>query len=65
MESGSQKICVAAPEGLKCPMEGRPREYITGPTWVYPTPFYLRLLAEGSLIRYHQSFDLAATEKEE
>lgn len=42
---------VIAPPGLKCPMEGRPRDYITDevPVTVPETAYYLRLVADGSL----------------
>ncbi|WP_183355984.1 helix-turn-helix domain-containing protein [Geomonas silvestris] len=45
-------ISVEAPPGLKCPMEGKPREYITDrfPVTVYCTDYYRRLIDDGSLI---------------
>lgn len=41
----------AAP-GLKCPMEGKPREYITDSKAVEvpDSPYYRRLINDGSLI---------------
>lgn len=43
---------VKAVEGAQCPMEGKPREYITDttPVDVEPTSYYQRLVAEGSLV---------------
>jgi hypothetical protein len=44
---------VMAPEGLKCPKEGKRREYITDDpkgVEVPDTIYYRRLLAEGSLL---------------
>lgn len=43
---------VTAAPGARCPMEGRPREYITDSAAVEVphTPYYLRLLADGSLV---------------
>lgn len=43
---------VQAAPGLKCPMEGKPREYIAdnAPVDVPDTPYYRRLLADGSLV---------------
>lgn len=43
---------IAAP-GTRCPMEGRPREYITDTAAVEvpDTTYYRRLLADGSLMR--------------
>jgi len=42
---------IAAP-GLQCPMEDKPRSYITDakPVTVPETAYYLRLLADGSLV---------------
>jgi len=44
---------VKAAPGLKCPMEGSARKYITdaGITDVPNTAYYERLVADGSLIR--------------
>jgi len=41
----------AAP-GLQCPMEGKPREYITDSKTVEvpESPYYRRLVSDGSLI---------------
>lgn len=38
--------------GLKVPVEGRPKGYITGPdpVKVPDTAYYLRLVADGSLV---------------
>lgn len=38
--------------GLKCPMEGKPREYITDSKAVEvpDTPYYRRMFSDGSLI---------------
>ena len=43
---------VMAQKGAKCPMEGKPREYITDAKAVDvpDTPYYRRLVADGSLI---------------
>ena len=43
---------VKAAEGTRCPMEGKPREYITdGKAVTVPDyPYYLRLVADGSLV---------------
>jgi hypothetical protein len=46
-------ILVRTPSGLKCPMEGQHRKYITDDekgTSVPDTSFYRRLITEGSLI---------------
>jgi hypothetical protein len=42
---------VIAPPGRKCPMEGKPRDFITDetPVEVPGTGYYLRLIADGSL----------------
>ncbi|MEN6615974.1 MAG: DUF2635 domain-containing protein [Syntrophorhabdus sp.] len=47
----SNKISVIAASGLRCPMEGRSREYITDtiPIEVEDTSYYRRLIADGSL----------------
>lgn len=39
-------------KGTRCPKEGKPREYITDstPVEVSKTPYYSRLVAEGSLV---------------
>ena len=44
---------VTAAPGIRCPMEGRPREYITDTAVaeVPDTAYYRRLLADGSLIK--------------
>jgi hypothetical protein len=45
---------VLAVKGQKCPMEGKPREYITDSEPVDvpdDSTFYRRLIADGSLIR--------------
>lgn len=41
-----------ASKGLKCPKEGKPREYITDsvPVDVPNTAYYQRLLSDGSLV---------------
>jgi hypothetical protein len=46
-------IRVIAAAGMRCPMEGRPREYITdGEAVEVPeSAYYLRLIADGSLMR--------------
>lgn len=46
------QLTVKAASGLRVPMEGSPREYITDATAVpvVRTPYYLRRLAEGDLI---------------
>lgn len=43
---------VTAKPGTRCPMEGKPRDYITaGKAVTVPdTPYYRRLLADGSLV---------------
>lgn len=43
---------VKAAKGLQCPMEGKPREYITDKVAVEvsDTPYYRRMLADGSLV---------------
>ena len=43
---------VMAAQGLKCPKESKPREYITDSVAVDvpSTPYYLRLLKDGSLV---------------
>lgn len=43
---------VTAAPGLKCPMEGKPREYIMDDRAVEvpATAYYTRLVADGSLI---------------
>ena len=43
---------VQAAPGCKCPMEGRPRKYITdvGPMSVPDTAYYRRLVRDGSLV---------------
>lgn len=43
---------VTAAPGLRCPKEGAPREYITdaAPVEVPETSYYLRLVADGSLV---------------
>jgi transcriptional regulator with XRE-family HTH domain len=45
-------ILVQAPAGLKCPIEGKPNEYISDsiPVTVRCTNYYRRLLDDGSLI---------------
>jgi hypothetical protein len=45
-------MLVQAAPGLKVPMEGRPRGYITGPVPVRvpDTAYYVRLVADGSLV---------------
>lgn len=50
--AGEVSLLVKTPPGLKCPMEGKPREYIydTDLTEVPDTNYYLRLIDEGSLI---------------
>ena len=52
---------VMASKGLQCPKEGKPREYITDSVAVdVPnTPYYQRLLKDGSLV----SFDVQAASK--
>jgi len=44
---------VKAKEGLQCPMEGQPRKYITDSAAVEVpgTAYYLRLIADGSLVQ--------------
>lgn len=43
---------VQAALGAKCPKEGKPREYITDntPVEVPDSAYYIRLVADGSLI---------------
>lgn len=43
---------VKAAKGLQCPMEGKPREYITDSKAVDVTdsPYYRRMLHDGSLV---------------
>jgi hypothetical protein len=41
---------VAAKPGLKVPMEGKPRMYITEATDIPDTTYYRRLIADGSLV---------------
>jgi len=43
---------VLATPGTRCPKEGKPREFITDqkPVEVSDSAFYLRLVADGSLI---------------
>jgi hypothetical protein len=42
---------VRAAKGTQCPMEGKPRAYITDSktVTVQATPYYLRLVRDGSL----------------
>jgi hypothetical protein len=44
---------VIAPQGIKCPMEGQPRNYITDKSAVDvpESVYYLRRIKEGSLLR--------------
>lgn len=44
---------VIAKHGAKCPMEGKPRDYIGDdtPAEVPESSYYLRLIDDGSLIR--------------
>jgi len=43
---------VVAKQGAKCPMEGKPRDYIGDtPAEVPESSYYLRLIADGSLVR--------------
>ncbi|TAN61365.1 hypothetical protein EPN18_06855 [bacterium] len=44
---------VVAKKGTRCPMEGKPRNYITDtePFEAPDTSYYLRLIADGSLTR--------------
>lgn len=46
------QLTVKAASGIRVPMEGSPREYITDATAVpvVRTPYYLRRLAEGDLL---------------
>ena len=43
---------VKAAKGLQCPMEGKPREYITDnkAVDVPDSPYYRRMLDDGSLV---------------
>lgn len=45
-------IFVVASPGLKVPMEGKPRDYITdaAPVAVEESAYYLRRMAEGDLV---------------
>ena len=45
-------LSVTAAPGLKCPKEGKPREYITDAesVTVPATPYYRRLIDDGSLV---------------
>jgi len=47
------KILVRAKPGLKCPMKGQPRKYITDDAAVAVPgdAYYLRLINDGSLVR--------------
>jgi hypothetical protein len=47
-----ETITVKAAKGMKCPMEGAPRKYITDAeaVTVRKTVYYQRLLKDGSLI---------------
>lgn len=44
-------IWLQAAPGVRCPMEGQPRQYITdaAPVQVPASAYYLRLVADGSL----------------
>jgi hypothetical protein len=45
---------VRADDGLKCPKEDNPREYITDDakgTEVLESAYYIRLIGDGSLVR--------------
>jgi len=44
-------MIVTAKPGTRCPMEGKPREYITDEqaVTVPDTPYYRRLVTDGSL----------------
>jgi len=47
------KIKVMAKPGRRCPMEGKPRQYITDetPVEVPESAYYRRLIEDGSLVR--------------
>ncbi|OGQ60742.1 MAG: hypothetical protein A3J24_06430 [Deltaproteobacteria bacterium RIFCSPLOWO2_02_FULL_53_8] len=44
---------VISKQGTRCPMEGKPRDYITDtePQDVPESTYYLRLIDDGSLLR--------------
>ena len=56
---------VQAAKGIQCPMEGKPRKYITDdkPVEVKATPYYLRLVRDGSLVDMDQ-VDVKALKEE-
>ena len=49
---GMKTIFVKAAKGMRCPKEGRPREYVTDAETVEvpATAYYKRLLTDGSLV---------------
>lgn len=58
---------VKAPQGLKCPMEGKPRVYITDDPKGVPVPdtvYYRRLLDEGSLLPVEETAAVKIVKKE-
>ena len=58
---------VKAAPGTKCPMEGKPREYITGKEAVdVPgSSYYKRLVNDGSLVLDTSTASAPAPEKKE
>lgn len=54
-------MIVQAAPGAKCPKEGKPREYITDntPVEVPDSAYYIRLVADGSLIKSSTTVDNA------
>lgn len=60
---------VKAPQGLKCPKEGKPREYITDDEKGVDVPdssrYYRKLVIEGSLLVVSEAAGKAASRKSE
>lgn len=56
---------VQAAKGIQCPMEGKPRKYITDdkPVEVKASPYYLRLVRDGSLVDMDKAAEAALKEK--
>jgi hypothetical protein len=52
-EAIMEVLKVTAAPGTRCPMEGRPREYITDTAAVEvpESAYYRRLIADGSLVK--------------
>jgi len=57
---------VSAAKGLKCPMEGKPRAYITDAEAceIPETAYYRRLIADGSLVEVTASAGQKTAKKE-